>query len=65
MDVERAQRVVRHLLEQPGGRVVTPMGNHITPRWVLTGRLGLVYNLQLVITPMAGHITPLWAVTRP
>ncbi len=32
MDVERAARVVRHLLAQPERRVVTPMGNYITPR---------------------------------
>lgn len=32
MDVERVQRVVRHLMSQPNGRVVTPLGNYITPR---------------------------------
>lgn len=35
MDVERVQRVVRYIMEQPEGRVVTPMGNYITPRQVL------------------------------
>jgi pimeloyl-ACP methyl ester carboxylesterase len=32
MDVERAQRIVLHLLNAPSGHVVTPAGNLLTPR---------------------------------
>lgn len=32
MDVERAQRIVKHLAAQPDGGVTTPMGNRLTPR---------------------------------